>query len=150
MLEKMINFVYGALIFLILVGIAFSVYHIFWAKTPSIPEQNFDSVFSELNALKKDSSALKTDSCFDVVTRPYNEKYDLFLYPWKNIISECAGRPCLCLEQADIPNSCKILPDVVEDCAKGLCIPVMSSAEVSLGNRVQICNSGNKLSIKVL
>lgn len=147
MLEKMVNFVYGALIFLILVGIAFAVYHIFWADSPSVAEQNFDSVFAELNVLKK-------GSCFDVVIRPSKIKHALFLYQWKNSIEGCAGRPCLCLDEEGSALSCRILPDAVEDCSKGLCVPVMSSAAVYDGDKIaaksiKICNSNNKLSVSV-
>jgi len=143
MLEKMINFVYGALIFLILVGIAFSVYHIFWAKNLTVPEQNFDSVFSELNALKK-------DSCFDVVVRPFNLPYTFLLYPWENNIAGCSGKPCFCLDETGNSVACKIIPDISKDCSKGPCGVESSTVVVSENNKLKICNSGNKLSIKLV
>jgi hypothetical protein len=141
MLEKMIDFVYGALIFLILVGIAFAVYQIFWAKTPAPADQNFDSVFAELAALKK-------DACFDVVIRPAAAPYVMSLYPWGNAVEGCGEKPCLCLEGTGSPVKCRLIPDAAKDCLKGPCVSAVSHANIIGSSRVQVCNSGNMLSVK--
>lgn len=141
MLEKMIDFAYGALIFLILVGIAFAVYQIFWAKTPTTAEQNLDSVFSELKDLKK-------DACFDVVMRQFNTPYSLFLFPGGNDRLECSGQPCICITNTGVQDKCLIIPNEKNDCNKGLCV-VAESSIASVVNAVTICNAQNKLSIKL-
>ena len=115
MLEKMIDFVYGALIFLILVGIAFAVYQIFWAKTLTVAEQNFDSIFAELNELGK-------GNCFDVVVRPSSKAYTLALYAGGNSFEGCSGEPCLCLGQSGLSYQCKVIPNTGNDCKRGFCV----------------------------
>lgn len=140
MLEKMIDFAYGALIFLILVGIAFAVYQIFWAKTPTVAEQNLDSVFSELKELKK-------DACFDVVLRP-TTPYTLVLFPGGNDRPECSGQPCLCITNTGSTDKCIVIPNEKNDCNKGLCV-VTESRIPAVVSSVNICNSNNELSIKL-
>lgn len=140
MLEKMIDFAYGALIFLILVGIAFAVYQIFWAKTPTTAEQNLDSVFSELKDLKK-------DACFDVVMRP-SDPYSMLLVPGGNIRPECSGQPCLCITNTGSQDKCLVIPNDKNDCGRGLCV-VAESNIPSVVNAVTICNKNNALSIKL-
>jgi hypothetical protein len=142
-LEKLINFVYGALIFLILVGILFAVYSIFWAEKMTVPEQNFESVFEELKVLKKNSD-------FSVVMRPSDEGYYLALYQWGNKAEGCAGKPCLCLDEPDKAMDCAVLPNMKKDCKEGPCVEVMSSKQIDAksSDSVMILNENNKLSIK--
>lgn len=141
-LEKLINFVYGALIFIILIAVLFAVYHIFWAEKPSIPEQNFDSLFQEISALKKDMD-------FEVVMRPSEEGYDIYLYPWDNKIAECAGSPCLCLKEIDKALVCRVIPRTRRDCSKGPCVEKEYRRNVLplISAPVKISNKDNRLSI---
>ena len=139
MLEKMFDFAYGALIFLILVGIAFAVYQVFWAKAPTTAEQNLDSVFSELKEVKQ-------NSCFDVVIRPAAGDYSFVLYAGGNSEPACSGQPCLCLLQRDTPVKCNVVPNEKNDCKKGLCVVAQSILPI-VTKSVRICNADNALSI---
>lgn len=140
-LEKLINFVYGALIFLILVGILFAVYSIFWADKPTIPEQNFESVFSEIKELQK-------DTCFEVVVRPTTETHTLRLFPWDNEEKQCNKKPCLCLRETGKERDCKIIPKTDRDCSKGVCVKETTYVEIKPDAKVNICNENNKLFFK--
>jgi hypothetical protein len=143
-LEKLINFVYGAFIFLILIGVLFAVYHIFWADEPTIPEQNFGTVFEELKLLRKNTD-------FAVVIRPYEEDYDLFLYEWGNKAEGCGGRPCLCLDEKDKAMDCKVIPGSKRDCKKAICVSKQTSRHVVAMNSdpVLIFNKNNNLTLTV-
>ncbi len=142
-LSKMINFLYGALIFLILIGVLIAVYHIFWAEELTVPQQNFESVLSEIKELKKDSR-------FKVTIRPHNEAYGLFLYPYGNKIQGCGGRPCFCLDEIDKAMDCEVIIGAKQDCKEGVCVSKQSSAAITpdYNNPVEICNVNNELSIK--
>jgi hypothetical protein len=141
MLAKLINWVRGALIFLLLVAVAVAIYQIFWATVPTYAEQNFDTVLSELPDLEK--------GCFEVVTRSYAEDYDLFLYGSGNKVDKCGGRPCLCIKEIDKPMVCKVLDFVREDCDKGVCVEGLTKVHFSpySSKPVKICNTDNRLTI---
>ena len=145
LLEKLSSFVYGALIFMILAGVLFGVYHIFWSEEMTIPQQN-DSVLLELKELD-------INSCFDVILRPHNKEYSLFLYPYGNHIDKCAERACLCLyEQGDLSKQ-EILYFAQPYCRIGPCVPLRGDSvrvPESTNKAVQICNNNNELSIKLV
>jgi hypothetical protein len=140
-LEKLINFVYGALIFLVLVGILWAVYSIFWAEKLTIPEQNFETVFLEINELKK-------DTCFEVVVRPSEESHTLHLLPFDNTEQQCNKKPCLCLRETGKAWDCKIIPNTKRDCSKGVCVTGPTEVEITSDAKVNICNEKNKLFFK--
>jgi len=138
-LEKLINVMYGALIFVILIGVLVVVYNIFWAEKPSIPEQNLDTVFSELRQLEK-------DSCFDVVIRPFDESYSIILYAWGN--SVCNGAPCLAVDYGDVNPRPLVWTE--KDCDKGPCVSMRSVVvPANSAGMISICRSkDNELSVK--
>ncbi|MBN1644743.1 hypothetical protein JW851_01715 [Candidatus Woesearchaeota archaeon] len=136
-LEKAINFVFGALIFLILIAAVFAAYHALFAEEPTIAEQNFDTILQEFKSLEE-------GSCFDVVIRPSGKAYSLFLYSWDNTEPGCSGRPCLCLVEKD--KKCEILPDIKKDIGVSITeywVTVVPEAS----NAIKICNKNKELSI---
>lgn len=138
-LQKMINVMYGALIFLILVGILVVVYNIFWAEKPGVPEQNLDSVFAELKQLEK-------GSCFEVVIRPFEESYSLILHAWGN---ELCRAPCLALDIGDAKPRPLVWAE--KSCAKGPCVNEKSAVAVpaNTNKMISVCrNKDNELFIK--
>lgn len=143
MLERAIDFVYGGLIFLILVGLAFAAYHIFWAEAKSPAEQNFESVFSELKVLA-------VDSCMQVVTRVSDEEYSFVLHKFGTPEPGCSGKPCLCVQWANKPSKCALLSDAKKDCRDGICVDVESTVTFNARDNkaVKVCrDKDNKLSI---
>ncbi|MBD3361311.1 hypothetical protein GF358_00810 [Candidatus Woesearchaeota archaeon] len=139
LLQKLIDFVYGALIFLILIGILFAVYHIFWAEKLTVPEQNLDSVFNELKDLEK-------GDCFKVVVRQGKEAHTLHLLDFGNTAPECGQRPCLCVRKTG-EMKCRPIPGVSKNCDAGICgvsDPRFVNILPSYAD-VNICNKGNKL-----
>lgn len=143
LLESAIDYVFSALIFLILIGVSVALYNITFYKEPSVPEQNLGSVYEEFKLLEK-------DSCFDVVLRYYNKDYEFFLYGYDNLIQDCNKRPCICVHDPEGPISCEIIYSAKRDCKKGICVPKLSSAVIESDETasLRICqNKENQLSI---
>lgn len=137
LLKKLGVLVYGSLIFLLVIGVLFTVYQIFWKEELTIPEQNLESVFSEIKELQK-------DSCFEVAVRPCNKYYGLLLYPNDNSVEQCHGKPCLCVHQDGVPLKCRSL--------SGEKIESKTSAWFEAGyyHPVKVCNNNEKLSISLV